>query len=82
MISAVVGKVGGSPCGVPGVGLSTGPAAIGVVHRQAMIVYVLLRLLHLIFDRLLSWLTMLGRASFKDIELLVLRHEVAVLRGT
>ena len=47
-----------------------------------MIVYVLLRLLHLIFDRLLSWLTMLGRASFKDVELLVLRHEVAVLRGT
>jgi hypothetical protein len=42
-----------------------------------------LRLLHLIFDRLLSWLTLLGRAaSSKDIELLVLRHEVAVLRRT
>jgi hypothetical protein len=34
----------------------------------------------LIFRRLLSWLTLLGRASSsKDIELLVLRHEVAVL---
>ena len=42
-----------------------------------------LRLLYLIFDRLLSWLILLGRASSsKDIELLVLRHEVAVLRKT
>ena len=40
-----------------------------------------LRLLYLIFGQLLSWLTMLGRTtSSKDIELLVLRHEVAVLR--
>ena len=48
-----------------------------------MIADVSLRLLYLIFSRLLSWLTLLGRASSsKDIELLVLRHEVAVLRRT
>ena len=47
-----------------------------------MIAAVSLRLLYLIFC-LLSWLTLLGRpSSSKDIELLVLRHEVAVLRGT
>ena len=48
-----------------------------------MIADVSLRLLYLIFTRLLGWLTLLGRASSsKDIELLVLRHEVAVLRRT
>ena len=48
-----------------------------------MLINVSLRLLYLIFDRLLSWPTLLGRAtSSKDIELLVLRHEVAVLRRT
>jgi hypothetical protein len=42
-----------------------------------------LRLLYLIFGQLLSWLTLFGRTtSSKDIELLVLRHEVAVLPGT
>jgi hypothetical protein len=50
---------------------------------MGMIMAVSLRLAYLIFDRLLSWLTLLGRASSsKDIELLVLRHEVAVLRRT
>ena len=40
-----------------------------------------LRLLYLIFDRLLNWLTLLGRTpASKDVELLVLCHEVAVLR--
>jgi hypothetical protein len=48
-----------------------------------MITDMSLRLLYLILDRFLSWLTLLGRAtSSKDIELLVLRHEVAVLRRT
>ena len=52
-------------------------------RQPGMIADVSLRLLYLIFSRLLSWLTLLRRASSsKDIELLVLRHEVAVLRRT
>jgi hypothetical protein len=49
-----------------------------------MIMDVSFRMLYLIFDQLLSWLVLLlGRAtSSKDVELLVLRHEVAVLRRT
>ncbi len=46
-----------------------------------MITDVSLRLLYLILTGLLNWLALLGRAtSSKDIELLVLRHEIAVLR--
>ncbi|MBO3682298.1 helix-turn-helix domain-containing protein, partial [Streptomyces sp. NEAU-YJ-81] len=39
------------------------------------------RLLYLVITRLLSWFVLLERSSpSKDVELLVLRHEVAVLR--
>ena len=42
-----------------------------------------LRLLYLVLVQLCDWLVLPGRSSAsKDIELLVLRHEVAILRGT
>jgi putative transposase len=48
-----------------------------------MIASVSLRLLYLIFRQVLGLVLLMGRRSFtKDVELLVLRHEVAVLRRT
>jgi hypothetical protein len=48
-----------------------------------MTVAVSLRLLYLIFQQVLGLVLLMGRtSSTKDVELLVLRHEVAVLRRT
>ena len=48
-----------------------------------MIATVSLLLLYLIFERVLGLVLLMGRtAATKDVELLVLRHEVAVLRRT
>jgi len=52
---------------------------IRILQQPGMILPVSLRLPYLILDRLHGWLMLLGRASSsKDIELLGLRHEVAV----
>ena len=68
-------------CGVPEVGLRLSPAVAGALVQPGMIANVSLRALYPIFDGLLGWLTLLGRASIsKDAELLILRHEVAALR--
>ena len=41
------------------------------------------RLAYLMLARVLSWLALLARSdAAKDVEILVLRHEVAVLRRT
>ncbi len=54
---------------------------IGCLRWSGTIATVSLRLLYLIFLQVLRLVLLLGRtASSKDVELLVLRHEVAVLR--
>ena len=48
-----------------------------------MISAVSLRLLYLIFQHMLGLVLLMGRtSSTRDVELLILRHEVAVLRRT
>jgi hypothetical protein len=46
-----------------------------------MIAFVAFQLAYLMLARVLSWLALLARSdAAKDVEILVLRHEVAVLR--
>jgi len=56
---------------------------IGSLRSSGTITAVSLRLSYLIFRQVLGLILLLGRSSStKDVELLVLRHEVAVLRRT
>jgi hypothetical protein len=71
-----------SACGVPELG-ARAEQRIGGRWWSGMITAVSLRMLYLIFQQVLGLVLLLGRsASSKDVELLVLRHEVTVLRRT
>jgi hypothetical protein len=53
------------------------------IQASGIMIIRVLRRLYLIFVRVCGWLVLLGRSpASKDAELLVLRHEVAVLRRT
>jgi hypothetical protein len=59
------------------------PAVIDDRQRSGMISAVSFRLLYLIFQQVLGLVLLMGRtASSENVELLVLRHEVAILRRT
>jgi hypothetical protein len=83
-LPAMVPAVGFDVAEVSLWGSRSRPGGVTCTDRQpGMIAAVSLRLLYLIVSRLPSWLTLLSRATAsKDIELLVIRHEVAVLRRT
>ena len=69
--------------GVPEVGARSLTSGDRRRQRPGMIAAVSLRLLYLIFRQVLGLVLLMGRtSSTKDVELLVLRHEVAVLRRT
>jgi putative transposase len=62
------------PCGVPKLAQSIGPGLL----PAALVVF---RLAYLLLVRSFAWLTLLARSgTSKDVEILVLRHEIAVLR--
>jgi hypothetical protein len=55
--------------------------AVTAIARAVMISRCGVRLAYLTLARVLSWLALLARSdAAKDVEILVLRHEVAVLR--
>jgi hypothetical protein len=57
--------------------------AVTYPSQPSMIARMAFRLAYLMILRMLSWLALLARSdAAKDVEILTLRHEVAVLRRT